>query len=104
MSQKDALALCIGMVNAFAGVVVAYQAPDLPPMVRLLFAALVAACGFGLMFLDKIGKAPDDEPKPRRRTLREVKIDALVERVGAKDAERALQMFLDAKSDAIPQK
>ena len=54
--------------------------------------------------LDKIGKAPDDEPKPRRRTLREVKIDALVERVGAKDAERALQMFLDAKSDAIPQK
>lgn len=70
MSQKDALALCIGMLNAFAGVIAAAPVGEIPYGARLIALAVVAACGFGLMFVDKIGKPPEEKPlaKARRRS------------------------------------
>ena len=66
MSQTDALKLLIGMLNASAAVFAGAPVGGIPDGARLAAVAVAAACGFGLLFMDKIGKEPDDEPKRRR--------------------------------------
>ena len=54
MSTMNTIKLALGLLNAFAGVI-AGTAQDIDPGVRLVCVALVAACGFGLMFMEKLG-------------------------------------------------
>lgn len=55
LQPNDALKLGLGFLNAFAGSLVLI--PDLGNVEKGVCAALVAACGFGLLFLDRLGTA-----------------------------------------------
>lgn len=77
MTQKDALALCLGMINAACGIIAAAPAGEIPYAARLIAMAIVAACGFGLLFMDKLGKEPDEKPK-KRKPLSQPEVDQIV--------------------------
>lgn len=57
----------LAFVNAFAGVLAAYPGSELPPLARLLSAALVAGCGGALLFLSPPGTAPESDDDIIRR-------------------------------------
>lgn len=67
MSTMDAIKLALGLLNAFAGVI-AGTAQDIDPGVRLVCVALVTACGFGLMFMERIGGDQKRRLDPDRLT------------------------------------
>ena len=63
----DALKLVLGMVNAFVVSVAAFQGDELPTLARVLLTGVGVACGFGLMFMEKVGKRGDETARRRRK-------------------------------------
>lgn len=57
MNPTDALKVALAFVNGFSGVVIAYPGSDLDPLIRLMFAGLVAGCGAALLFLKPPGNS-----------------------------------------------
>ena len=57
MSPRDSVKLLLVFLNGIAGVLAAYPGPELPPLARLMAAALVAGCGAALLFLHPPSRA-----------------------------------------------
>lgn len=78
MNPLDALKVTLAFVNGFAGVVIAYPGSDLDPLIRLMFAGLVAGCGAALLFLNPPGKSGEKFTAKQVDQL----TDALIKKTG----------------------
>lgn len=58
MNTADTIKVALLFLNAFAGFIAAAPGDNIDPSVRIVCAALVAACGAALLYLNPPGKTP----------------------------------------------